>query len=432
MSRQSISPLPLFFETDAQSLSQNPKNAPQHAPKNATENNVLKNGILNRDHIAQAINKGYITSKDKIDDKQIQPASLDLRLGHRGFRLKASFLPGPKGKVEPKAKSLSLHSFELKDAMMLEANCTYLIELAESLALPKNISAIANPKSSTGRIDVFVRLITDYGHYFDSAQAGYHGKLWLEITPRSFGIIIHPHSLLAQLRLRRGRPAFDNYRLNDLHKRQSLAFVKHDSAQSYKGQAHKGRSWQDEMALNINNGLLLSVDLLGRDGLCGYRAKSYTPMIDIDRVNHYAIDDFWDEMTPPKNGRLILEPDRFYILASREAVRIPPSHSAQMVAFDSQIGEFRAHYAGFFDPGFGFACDGGAHAVLEIRSRETAFFLEDGQTIGRLIFERLLEPLGQTQSHYDQLSSAHYQGQGLALSKHFAVKAQSDATIPNP
>ena len=358
------------------------------------------NGLLSAPLIGELIKRGAVSAQH-IDTNQIQPASLDLKLGRRGFRLQASFLPGPNAQIAKKAEQLSLQQFELApdQDMVLETGCVYLVELAERLALPENISALASPKSSTGRIDVFTRLITDFGSYFDQVPQGYKGPLYLEIAPRSFGIIVRAGSKLAQLRFRQGRIAYDNYRLSALHKQNALIA-------------------QDE-ELKLNQGLLLSVDLSGEPHqLCGYRAKRHTPLIDVDQSNAYEIKNFWEPIYAPHDKRIILDPDAFYILASREAVRIPPTHAAEMMPFDSQIGEFRAHYAGFFDPGFGMEANAseGASAVLEIRSREIPFILEHGQTIGRLVFERLLAA---SEQHYDKRDNAHYQGQGLALSKHF-------------
>ncbi len=356
-------------------------------------------GLLSAAKITELISRRAIFG-NHIEQTQIQPASLDLKLGRRGFRIQASFLPGPHARIAKKAQQLCLHQFELNPSQdqVLETGCVYLIELDENLALPENITARASPKSSTGRIDVFTRLITDFGSYFDQVPQGYKGPLFLEVAPRSFGIIVRAGSKLAQLRFRQGRTAYDNYRLSALHKQNALIA-------------------QDKQ-LNLDQGLLLSVDLSAQTNeLCGYRARQHTPLIDVDQNDACAIDDFWEPIAAPADKRIILDPDAFYILASREAVRIPPTHAAEMMPFDSQIGEFRAHYAGFFDPGFGMNPNSsGAKAVLEIRSRETPFILEHGQTIGRLVFERLIMA---SQHHYDNRDNAHYQGQGLALSKHF-------------
>lgn len=370
-------------------------------PSSALE---AENGLLNASLIEELIARKALSANHTITPNQIQPASLDLRLGSRGFVMPASFLPGAKSRVEQKAKTLALDEFSLDEkGMELKTNCIYLIELAEMASLPNNVAGFASPKSSIGRIDVFTRLICDYGNYFDVLPPGYKGKLWLEISPRSFNIIVHTNSTLLQLRFRQGRAAFDNYRLNALHKEQIIV-SRTDETQNNN--------------LMLKQGLLLSVDLSG-DGICGFRAKEKTPVIDIDKIGELAVDDFWETLLAPKNRRMILELDAFYILASHEAVRIPSTHAAEMMPFDSQIGEFRAHYAGFFDPGFGIGKTGneaGAKAVLEMRARETPFVLEHGQIIGRLVFERLMQ---KAEIHYDKRHNANYQGQGLSLSKHF-------------
>ena len=369
-------------------------------------------GILNAKDIKSLIAQKAVRAKTDLQEDQIQSASLDLRLGKGGYRLRASFLPGPRASVQRKAESLALHQFSLEGGAVLETGCVYLLEIAESLALPKSLSALASPKSSTGRIDLFARLITDYGGYFDRVPPGYEGPLYLEVSPRSFGVIARPGARLSQLRFRKGRPAYDNHRLQSLHKRDQLVQI-----------ASEGREesavppWQDAMRVpHIEQGLVLSVDLRGLPprGLAAYRAKRHTPLIDLDKDRALAINPFWESLDAPPSGRLILDPDAFYILASREIVRIPPTHAAEMTPFDPQIGEFRVHYAGFFDPGFG--ANHGARAVLEVRSRDIPIVLEHGQAVGRLIFERLLEAA----PAYDDRSGAHYKGQALALSKHFA------------
>jgi dCTP deaminase len=368
-------------------------NQPQLEPNlfPAPDGSAGDRGLLTGTDIEALAQRGAISP---ISPNQVQPASLDLKLGERGFILPASFLPGEKSRVESKAKGLSLEEFRLTEkGMALEPNKVYLIELAEKLDLPDNISSFASPKSSTGRLDIFTRLISDYGSYYDILRTGYKGGLWLEIAPRSFGVIVRPSSRLLQLRFRRGRAAFDNYRLGNLHKQQALIA-------------------QNE-PLVLHQGLLLSVDLEGE--ICGYKAKRTSRLIDIDRVGAYPVKDFWQEIKAPKDGKLILAPDAFYILASREKVRIPATHAAEMMPFDSQIGEFRAHYAGFFDSGFGVNTNG-AKAVLEMRARETPFLLEHGQIIGRLVFEQLKQ---KASIHYDERKNANYQGQGLKLSKHF-------------
>ncbi len=369
----------------------------------------LAHGLLPGGAIAQLAQEGVISAARALAADQFQPASLDLRLGRRAWRLRAGFLPGPSAQVETRVKEFALHTFNLDEAAVFEKGCIYLAELEEAVSLPANISALANPKSSTGRVDVFARLLRDYATAFNTAPAGYRGKLYLEITPQSFGVIARRGTRLAQLRLRRGRPADDNYRLAALHRQTPLVVLDEYAAH--------GR-WHGEVFPKLDKGLVVSVDLSGGQGreLAAFKARPYTPLIDLDKIGHYDRADFWEAIPPPSCGYLILEPAGFYLLASREAVRIRPDHAADMLAFDSRFGEFRPHYAGFFDPGFGYGSRSGAKAVLEVRAHDAPFIIEHGQPAARLVFERLA---GEAARNYDEREDASYRGQGLALSKHF-------------
>lgn len=329
---------------------------------------------------------------------QIQPASLDLRLGEFAYRIRASFLPGRKGEVKDKLEQLAYHRVDLKNGAVLETDCVYLVPLMEAVNLPERTAGFANPKSSTGRIDVFTRLITDFGTEFDKVPAGYKGHLYLEVSPRTFPILVRTGSRLSQLRFRRGAASHTDAEIKRLHEQVGLV----------NGPA------------NIDNGLGLSIDLQGdkQTGLVGYRGKRHAGLIDVDRPGVLPVSQYWEPIYREERGQIILDPDEFYILASREAVTIPPSHAAEMMPFNPLVGEFRVHYAGFFDPGFGAAeADGkGARAVLEVRSREVPFILEHGQIIGRLVYERLTDV---PQTLYGSGLSSNYQAQGLKLSKHF-------------
>jgi dCTP deaminase len=321
------------------------------------------------------VDEGAIRAEVALDADQVQPASLDLRLGSYAYRVRASFLPGPERAVEERLDELQLHKLPLADGAVFETGCVYIVPLIERLRLPKGLSAAANPKSSSGRLDIFTRVIADRAAEFDQIEEGYAGPLYAEISPRTFPILARTGSRLSQVRFRRGAPK---------------------------------RS--EEIAL--------SVDLAGGslEEPVGFRAKRHSGLIDIDRKAALAVEDFWEPIR--ERGRLILDPDQFYILASKEAVRIPPTHAAEMVPFNPLVGEFRVHYAGFFDPGFGHQAGGGegARAVLEVRSHEVPFILEDGQMIGRLIYGPLTEAPEQV---YGQGIGSHYQKQGLKLSKHF-------------
>ncbi|HEX6143299.1 MAG TPA: 2'-deoxycytidine 5'-triphosphate deaminase [Geminicoccaceae bacterium] len=343
-----------------------------------------------------------IRAVEPIRDEQFQPASLDLRLGRRAWRVRASFLPGQRARVRERIESYAMHAFELgASGAVLEKGCVYIVELMESLDLRRRTSALANPKSSIGRIDVFVRLITDHGAEFDRVRPNYQGPLYAEIAPRTFSILIRPGDRLNQIRVKRGTPPPSDEAMRRLHERDQLVGTELEP---------------DE----IRNGVPISVDLLGAGGgaVIGWRARKHAGLIDLRKLRHYPVLEFWEPVRAVDAGALILDPDDFYILASCESVRVPPDHAAEMLAYDTSVGEFRVHYAGFFDPGFGHAAAGaeGTRAVLEVRSHEVPFVLEHGQRVGRLIYERLTERPDQL---YGEAIGSSYQRQGLQLSKHF-------------
>jgi dCTP deaminase len=342
---------------------------------------------------------GHIKTPAPFDADQVQPASLDLRLGSTAFRVRSSFLPGPSHAVAERIEGLKLHQIDLTDGAVLERGCVYIVPLQESLALPKEVSASANPKSSTGRLDVFTRVIGDRARGFDQLPAGYTGPLYLEISPRTFPVLVRAGSRLSQMRFRNGDSRLDAAAHVALHRAQTLVV----------------NATQD-----VGEGVALSIDLLGtqRDGLVGFRSKRHTAVVDVDRKGALDVLDFWDPLYSRGRDELILDPDEFYILVSHEAVHVPPDHAAEMVPFDPLVGEFRVHYAGFFDPGFGHSAAGGtgSRAVLEVRSREVPFLLTHGQTIGRLVYERLAEPPSRL---YGSALGSNYQAQTLKLSKHF-------------
>ena len=294
------------------------------------------NGILPDRMIAAMADAGLILPAYPFVESQIQPASLDLRLGDIAYRVRASFLPGPGATVAERIDELKLHEIDLADGAVLETNCVYIVPLLESLALPPEIVAAANPKSSTGRLDVFTRVIADGTRRFDMIGAGYHGPLYAEISPKTFPVLLREGSRLSQVRFRTGDAILSADELDALHKKERLVDV--DDA-------------------DLVNGVALSVDLSGENanGFVGYRAKRHTGVVDIDRRGGYAVDEFWEAIAARPDGSLILDPGEFYILASKEAVQVPPDYAAEMVPFDPLVGEFRVHYAGFFDPGFGYA-----------------------------------------------------------------------------
>ncbi|MBS0273229.1 MAG: 2'-deoxycytidine 5'-triphosphate deaminase [Proteobacteria bacterium] len=354
-------------------------------------------GIL-PSHVLKRLIRAHreIRASEDFEEGQIQPASVDLRLGPVAYRVRASFLPGPNATVLEKMQSVVMHEIDLTNGAVLETNCVYIVPLLEHADFSARVSGTANPKSSTGRIDVFVRLITDNGQAFDRVEPGYRGPLYAEISPRTFPVLVRKGSKLNQLRIRHGSPQFTDTQLRRLHAEHPLVDVEPD----------------------IDNGLGFSIDLKGDGGRIGWRAKRHTGMIDVDKRGALNPHDYWESIEANRQGNLILDPDEFYILVSREAIAIPPDHAAEMVPFDPLVGEFRVHYAGFFDPGFGYEKNQppSARGVLEVRSREVPFILEHGQIIGRLVFERLTDPPPEV---YGQGIGSNYQRQGLKLSKHF-------------
>jgi dCTP deaminase len=370
-------------------------------------------GILPDRMIAELAADGGIRAHYPFAPGQIQPASLDLRLGAIAYRVRASFLPGPGTTVAERIVDLKLHEFSLAAGAVLETGCVYIVPLIERLSLPADIAAATNPKSSTGRLDVFTRVIADETRGFDRVAAGYEGPLYAEISPKTFPILVREGTRLSQLRLRRGGTVLSAEALRALHLSERLV----DRAEAVMG-----------------DGIAVSIDLSGTphpnppphagegkgggSGIVGYRAKRHTAVIEVDQRDAYEVADFWEPIAARADRNLILDPDEFYILASNEAVQVPPDYAAEMVPFDPLVGEFRVHYAGFFDPGFGYAGSGGlgSRAVLEVRSREVPFILEHGQIVGRLVYEKMLARPDQL---YGSGIGSNYQAQGLKLSKHF-------------
>ena len=355
-------------------------------------------GILVDSQIAALAASGAVQVAVPLIEGQVQPASLDLRLGPKAYRIRASFLAGRGFTVAERLKDIALHEIDLTTGAVFEAGCVYLVPLLESLALPGDIAGIANPKSSTGRLDVFTRLIADHGEAFDRVAAGYHGPIYTEISPRTFSIVARAGSRLNQMRFRRGATLLGDRALMQLHTQVKLV----------------------DGAPDIDNGIALRADLTGSGttGFIGYRAKRHVGLVDVDRIGAYEPLDFWEPLSARAGKTLILDPNEFYILASKEAVHVPPTHAAEMVPFNPLVGEFRVHYAGFFDPGFGSReAEGvGSRGVLEVRSHEVPFILEDGQIVGRLVYEELA---GTPSRLYGQGIGSSYQRQGLKLSKHF-------------
>ncbi|WP_421730825.1 2'-deoxycytidine 5'-triphosphate deaminase [Brevundimonas sp.] len=330
-------------------------------------------GILPSQSIEALIAGGAITSQTAFDKDQVQPASLDLRLSDRAWRVRASFLPGQR-LVADRIADVAMHAIDLSGGVVLERGCVYIAELQERLSLPPGLIARANPKSSTGRVDVFVRLLTDRGARFDDVAEGYDGPLYLEISPQTFPILVRPGTRLNQLRLKAGDPP----------------------------------------KLETRS---VGVDLQSGD-IVGYRGRRHAGVVDLDHIGGHDPKDYWEPVTL-RRGELLLDPGEFYILASSDAVEIPVDQAAEMTPIDPSVGEFRVHYAGFFDPGFGTdeAHGAGSKGVLEVRTHDTPFLLEHGQTVARLVYE----PLTERPSWLYGEGGSHYQSQGLKLSKHFGA-----------
>jgi len=383
---------------------------PAPKPSDADRQRDPTTGLLPSQMLREAVAQGReILSPQPIGDEQIQPASIDLRLGEAAYRVRASFLPGTKASVRDKLDQLSMHRIDLTQGAVLEKDCVYIVPLFEYVALRSRTSGFANPKSSIGRLDVFARVITDHGAEFDRIRDGYKGPLYAEISPRSFSILVRTGSSLVQLRIRRGSPPFSDTALRRLHQEVGLV------------EASPGTLLAREA---IRDGLAFTVDVAGdqQSGVVGYKARRHTDLIDVDRIHYYDPRDFWEPVYAHRGSRgaggIVLDPHDFYILASREAVVVPPDHAAEMLPYHTFVGEFRVHFAGFFDPGFGTAESGGAgsRAVLEVRSHEVPFLIEDGQVLGRLVYERLIT---RPDKLYGRAIGSSYQSQGLALSKHF-------------
>jgi dCTP deaminase len=382
-------------------------------PELSSEPNELsrEEGMLPSQEIRELIEKGHVTSRSfgGITEQQIQPASLDLRLGDVGYRVQASFVP-QNSTVEGKISDLglSMGRVDLTRTTVFEKGCIYIVPLLEELDLPEYVSARANPKSSTGRLDIFTRLITDYGQEFERVPptpGGYKGRLYAEIASRTFSVVVRAGMSLNQLRFVRGNPKPSDRKTADLEKKEALVYGE-------EGSPAKARIGKESVKFSVN----LRAQEPGE--VVAYKAKRNAPVIDLANVNYYSPEQFWEKVYEPGKPGLILEPGDFYILASKERVSIPPDWAAEMVSMDQDIGEFRIHYAGFFDPGFGYGSGDvkGTRAVLEVRAHEVPFLIEHGQIMGRLIYIPLRS---RPDKIYGTDIGSSYQKQGLALSKHF-------------
>jgi dCTP deaminase len=371
-------------------------------------------GVFPSQELNRAIEAEWVSSGDyRIRPEAVQPASIDLRLGDFAWALRCSFLPDVDSSVEQKTEGLAFQKVDLRDGAVLERDRPYLVPLIEELALPEDVRAKANPKSSTGRLDVFTRVITDRHHRFDDIRAGYRGKLYLEIVPRSFAIQVKTGLSLNQLRIARGDIRLDDAQILDLQDDSPLLYVDAEPVP------------RSELALS--DGLFLSLDLSGpADRTVGYRAKKNSLPVDLSKIRAYRWADYWDPVYPEAGGRVVLEPEIFYLLLSAEGVSIPPQIAAEMMAYDPTAGELRTHYAGFFDPGFGYDALGarpGSRAALEVRARDVSFMVEDRQPVCKLGLERMSAP---AERLYGAGLGSNYQGQVTMLSKHFEEQTASE------
>ncbi|CAI4033260.1 2'-deoxycytidine 5'-triphosphate deaminase [Nitrospira tepida] len=379
-----------------------------------------QSGILPYQQIRQLMARGAITAALPIEDRQVQPASLDLRLGAKAYRLLASFLPEQTeitsrlNVLDFYQSDLVMYEMDLTEGAILEKGHVYLVPLLERLNLPPTLRARANPKSTTGRLDIFTRVVTDLNTGYDEIRAGYRGPLYLEVVPRSFTIKVKTGQSLNQIRFVQGRVTMSDAQLLQQHRADPLVYHNLASATPL-----------GPRELRLDRGLFLRIDLKGveRDDqpIIGYRAKKNSHVIDLSKVGHYRAVDFWEPIKRRKEGSLLLEPEEFYILASKERVRVPPGYAAEMVAYEAACGELRTHYAGFFDPGFGYGGKGevlGTQVVLEVRPHDVPFLIHDGQTFFKVVYDRMLN----APSHvYGMALGSSYQRQTLTLSKHFKV-----------
>lgn len=366
-------------------------------------------GVLPSQALSRAIDQGIIDAGDyRVPDEAIQPASVDLRLGETAYRIRSSFLPD-KRPVEVKLKEFVVDELDLRrDGAVLETNRPYLIPLIERVDLPQGVRGKANPKSSTGRLDVFTRVITDEGFRFDEIREGYRGPLYLEVVPLSFTVKVQHKLALNQLRLSIGNARLTDEEIREVHAGEPLLFV----------------GEEPEEVLATADGLFLGLDLRGDEtGRVGYRAKDYAPAIEMARTRAYAWERYWDPVYKEEGDRVVLAPEHFYLLLSEEAVRIPPGYAAEMAAYDPTSGELRTHYAGFFDPGFGFDRQGrfhGSRAALEVRAHDVPFMIEHRQRVCKLAFERMAQ---EPEVLYGEAIGSSYQQQTDTLGKHFLQPA---------
>jgi dCTP deaminase len=375
--------------------------------------------VLPSQAIRDAISDEWITAGVfRIPRELVQPASLDLRLGPTAWALRCSFLPDAGSTVEEKRAGISYDEIDLRDGATLERDRPYLIPLIEQLRLPPDVRAKTNPKSSTGRLDVFTRVMTDRNHRFDEITAGYQGKLYLEVVPRSFAIRVKAGISLNQLRLLRGNAQLSDDEVRGVHEEHPLLYQDHAAVRG--------------ADLQLAGGLFLSLKIDALPGsIVGYKAKPNTFPVDLTSTTALKTEDYWEPVRPENNKQIVLQPDVFYLLISAEGVSIPPDFAAEMLAYDPTAGELRTHYAGFFDPGFGYSTGAkkryGSRAALEVRARDVPFMVEHLQPVCKLAFERMETT---PDVLYGQDLGSNYQGQETMLSKYFADQTAGGGQMP--
>jgi dCTP deaminase len=376
-----------------------------------------KAGILPSQEIQELIRNGKIRSRLEIPDSQVQPASIDLRLGNVAHRVRASFLPNGQSTIGPKIRELQLGEINLSEPAELAAGDVFIVPLIESLELPRDMGGKANPKSTTGRLDIFTRLITECGAPFEEVPLGYKGDLYVEIVPRTFSIIVKEGTKLNQLRFFRGSSESDDEQLRKLAQKKQLVYYENGHAPERP---------------TIHDGLRVSIDLQGKgpESIVAYKARNKKTPIDLAKINEYEVTDFWEAIPAGSAKSLVLDPGAFYLLASKERIAVPAQYAAEMESYDPSIGEFTVHYAGFFDPGFGYGAEGeikGTKAVLEVRAHELPILLEDGQKVIRLMYHKMADV---PEKLYGQAIGSSYQQQGLALSKQFKAAESARSAVP--
>ncbi|MCA8956797.1 MAG: 2'-deoxycytidine 5'-triphosphate deaminase [Planctomycetes bacterium] len=370
-------------------------------------------GILVYQQIRDLVASGCLSSNPAISPAQIQPSSLDLRLATRGYRVRSGFLP-ERCSVSERLEETTLYAFDLTDGAILEKGNCYVIPLLEQIVEPLPYEIRANPKSSTGRLDLFTRVLVDHHGRFEQVPPGYVGPMFLEVVPRSFPVRVRTGLSLCQIRFSTGHAVLTDDELRAEYARRPLLLDDH------------GAPIPLDQA-RIDNGLCMGVAIqrdLDLRSHIGFVARRYTGVLDMAADNQHEHHEFFELIHEPVNHRYIVEPEEFYIFASKERIRVPRHLAAEMAPYEIGIAELRTNYAGFFDNGFGG--EHGTRAVLEVRPHDVPFLVEDGQVFFKLRFFKTSE--APQVAYGDAKLESHYQGQGLKLSKHFRQGSEAEAS----